>query len=63
MRDDLSAMDAALTAALAYAFLRFLSSLVRLVSETGIRASSRLVAVLIAAVAVKKIRPALRPGV
>ena len=49
----------ALTAALAYACLRFSSTLVRLVGETGMRALSRLMAVLIAAMAVEMIHSAL----
>ena len=49
----------ALVSAMAYACLRFSNALVRLVGRTGVKAMSRLMAVLIAAMAVEMIHSAL----
>ena len=49
----------ALVSAMAYACLRFSSALVRLLGKTGIKAMSRLMAVLVAAMAVEMIHSAL----
>ena len=52
-------MAVALVSALAYACLRFSGALIRLLGETGVKAMSRLMAVLVAAMAVEMIHSAL----